>query len=358
MPFLVLHVVCSFLLDLLHVLTRADHDKDLELLLLRQQLRLYERQARQPRPSRWEKVALASLAARLPDLSRVALIFTPATLLRWHREIVKRSWTFDNAPKPGRPPTSTACVELIVRLAGENPRWGYGKLQGELGKLGHQISVSTIKRILRQHGLPPAPERGHSTWRAFLAHYRDAMVACDVFTVDTLFLQRLNVLCFLELGSRRVHLSGCTATPDAAWVTQQARPFTWHLQDGDPGAVRFLIHDRDGTFPGSFDTVCHAEGIAVIRTPVRAPNAQAYAERVIRSVRAECLDHLLILSRAHRMFVLRQFFAYYNQRRPHQGQGQALPVPQAPVPTSPAAPGPVGCRPVLGGISHDYAVVA
>src|SRR5919199_173714 len=132
MPFLILHVVCSFLLDLLHVLTRADHDKDLELLLLRQQLRLYERQARQPRPSRWEKVMLATLAARLPTLSQVCLVFTPATLLRWHREIVRRKWTFANRPRPGRPPVSAACVELIVRLARENPRWDYGKLQGEL----------------------------------------------------------------------------------------------------------------------------------------------------------------------------------------------------------------------------------
>ena len=163
MPCLVLHVVLAFLLDRAHVLTRSDRAKDVELLLLRQQLRLYERQAKQPRPSRWEKVALASLAAKLPDLSRVALVFTPATLLRWHREIVKRKWTFDNRPRRGRPPTSAACVELLVRLARENPRWGYGKLQGELLKLGHRVSPSTIKRMLRQHGMPPAPERSKST---------------------------------------------------------------------------------------------------------------------------------------------------------------------------------------------------
>ena len=170
MPFLVLHGVVSFLLDRAHVLTRRDRAKDVELLLLRQQLRLYERKAKQPRPSRWEKVLLASLAAKLPDLSRVAPVFTPATLLRWHREIVKRKWTFDNRPRRGRPPTSAACVELIRRLARENPRWGYGTLQGELGKLGHQVSRSTSKRILRQHGLPPAPERNPSTWGAFLGH--------------------------------------------------------------------------------------------------------------------------------------------------------------------------------------------
>src|SRR5215216_4975734 len=216
MPFLVLRVVFSFVLDLAHVLRHSDHDKDVELVLLRQQLRLYERQATQPRPSRWEKVALASLAAMLPDLSRVCLVFTPATLLRWHREIVKRKWTYNNRPKPGRPSTPAACVELIARLARENPRWGYGKIQGELLKLGHRVSRSTIKRVLRQHRLPPAPERGHSTWRAFVGHYREYIVACDFFTVDTVFLRRLYVLFYIELGSRRVHLAGCTASPDAA----------------------------------------------------------------------------------------------------------------------------------------------
>jgi len=176
--------------------------------------------------------------------------------------------------------------------------------------------------------------------------------------VDTVFLQRLYVLYFIELGSRRVHLAGCTASPDAAWVTQQARQFSWQLQDGDPGAIKFLIHDRDGKFAAGFDTVFAAEGIEVIKTPVRAPNANAYAERVIRSVRQECLDHLLILNRAHLACVLRQYVAYYNHRRPHQGLGQALPVPLAPGPTGPAAPEQVICRPVLGGIIHDYAVAA
>jgi putative transposase len=358
MPVLVLHVVFALLLDLAHVLTRSDHDKDLEILLLRQQLRLYERKAKQPRPSRWEKVALASLAARLPNLSRVCLVFTPATLLRWHRAIVKRTWTFNNAPKPGRPPTSAACVELILLLARENPRWGYSKLQGELGKLGHRVAITTIKRLLRQHSLPPAPEHGMSTWRDFLGHYREYTVACDFFTVDTLFLTRLYMLFFIELGSRRVHLAGCTANPDAAWVTQQARQFTWHLQDGEPGPVKFLLHDRDGKFATGFDTVFAAEGIGVIKTPIGAPNANAVAERVGRSIREECLDRLLILNRAHLTFVLKQYLEYYNHRRPHQGLGQRSPVLTPDPPTSAAAPAQVRCRPVLGGLLHDYAVAA
>ena len=193
MPFLALHIVLSFLLDLAHVLTRSDHDQALELVLLRQQLRLYERQARQPRPSRWEKVILATLAGKLPDLSGVGLIFTPATLLRWHREIVKRKWTFDNRPRRGRPPVSAACVELIVRLARENPRWGYGRLQGELGKLGHPLGRSTIRDVLKRHGVSPAPTRRRqpSSWRAFLRRHQDQFLACDFFTVETLFMKTI-----------------------------------------------------------------------------------------------------------------------------------------------------------------------
>jgi putative transposase len=224
MLFLALHVVLSFLLDLAHVLTRSDRDRAVELVLLRQQLRLYERKAKQPRPSRWEKVALASLAARLPDLSRAAPIFTPATLRRWHREIVKRRWTFDHRPRRGRPPVSAACVELVVRLARENPRWGYGRVQGELRKLGHSASRATIKRVLRQHGLPPAPERGPSTWRAFLAHYRDYLVACDCFTVCMAWVHRHPGRVPLIVPPERVRppascagaLAGCAPAPPLA----------------------------------------------------------------------------------------------------------------------------------------------
>jgi putative transposase len=239
----------------------------------------------------------------------VALVFTPATLLRWQREIVKRRGTFDNRPKPGRPPVSAAYVKLLMRLARENPRWGYGKRPGELGKLGHRVSRSTITRLLRQHRLPPAPERGPSTWRAFLGHDREDMVACACFPVDTLALQRLSILFFIALGSRRVHLAGCPARPDAAWVTQQARQFSWHVQEGDPVPVRFLIHDRDGTCAAGFDTVFRSEGSAVMKTPAQAPHANAVAERVVRSIRAEGRDQLLILNQRPLMFVRRQYGA-------------------------------------------------
>jgi putative transposase len=178
------------------------------------------------------------------------------------------------------------------------------------------------------------------------------------YTVDTLFLKTLYALFFIEIGTRRVHLAGCTASPDAAWVTQQARQFAWHLQEREPGAVRYLLHDRDGKFAAGFDRVLASEGVEVVRTPVRAPNANAYAERVVRTMREECLDHLLILNRAHLTFLLRRYVDYYNHRRPHQGLGQQPPAPTTAPPSSPAAPERVRSRPVLGGLLRDYGVAA
>ena len=166
------------------------------------------------------------------------------------------------------------------------------------------------------------------------------------------------MLVFIELGSRRVHLAGCTTRPDAAWVTQQARQFTWRLQDGDPGATKILMHDRDGKFAAAFAAVFASEGIRVVKTPVRAPNANAVAEWAVRSICEECLDRLLILDQAHLTFVLKQYLEYYNRRRPHQGLGQRPPAPATAPPASPVAPERVRCRPVLGGIVHDYAVAA
>ncbi len=154
---------------------------------------------------------LAAIIARYRDLANALVLVKPATVLRWHREIVQRKWTYGNTPKRGRPPAPAATVNLIVRFARENPAWGYGKLQVELLKVGHRVSRATIKRVLRRQGLPPAPRCGHTTWRAFLARHREQLLACDFFTVDTLFLQRLYVLYFIELGSRRLHFAGCTA---------------------------------------------------------------------------------------------------------------------------------------------------
>ncbi len=359
MPFLVVHLVLTFFLDLIRALTRSKQDQAVEILLLRQQLRIALRQAPPaPRLSRWEKVTLAVLGARCRDLANALVLVKPATVLRWHREIVTRKWTYGNTAKRGRPPTPDATVELIVRFARENRAWGYGKIQGELLKVGHRVSRATIKRVLHRYRLAPAPRRGSTTWRAFVAQHRDQLLACDFFTVDALFLQRLYVLFFIELGSRRLHLAGCTAAPDAAWVTQQARQLSWRLQDDENRTLRLLIRDRDGKFPASFDAIFASEGITIVKTPPQTPNANAVAERVVRTIRAECLDRLLIVNEAHLRSVLRQYAAYYNHRRPHQGRDQGPPVPLTAAPTMPTTPAQVRCRPVLGGLINDYDIAA
>jgi len=175
------------------------------------------------------------------------------------------------------------------------------------------------------------------------------VLACDFFTIETLFLKMITVLFFIDIGTRRVHLAGCIAHPTAAWVTQQARQLAWTLQEAG-AAPRFLIHDRDAKFPPAFDTVFASEGVAVVRTPYRAPNANAYAERWVRSVRAECLDHLLIAGEAHLRRVLTEYVAFYNHARPHQGLEQRCPVALPP----PVRDGPVRRRERLGGLLHDY----
>jgi len=197
--------------------------------------------------------------------------------------------------------------------------------------------------------VPPAPRRHATTWRAFLGHHAGALLACDFFTVETAFLRTVYVLFFLELGTRRVRLAGCTAHPTTAWVTQPARQLSWQLQDGAL-AARYLIHDRDGKYPPGFDAVFRSEGVEIVRTPYRAPTANAVAERWVGSVRRECLDHLLIVSEAHLRRVLSASVAYYNKVRPHQRLDQRTPAPRA----EGTSHGPIRRRDQLGGLLREY----
>jgi putative transposase len=236
----------------------------------------------------------------------------------------------------------------VLRLARENPRWGYQRIAGELGKLGFGLSPSTVRRLLASAGLGPAPRRPELSWRSFLRRQAATMLACDFFTIETVTLRRLYVLFFIEVGSRQVHLAGCTTNPTAAWVVQQAcnLSFTGLLEK-----MRFLIHDRDSKFTASFDEVFRSEGIRVVHTPVRAPQANAYAERFVRTIRTECLDWLLILGRRHLEHVLRTHINHYNRERPHRGL--ALQPPEAPPLRSPGG-GHVHRRDRLGGLIHEY----
>ncbi len=360
MIFSVLAHILAFVIDLCTGGRRSEQAKDLEILVLRQQLRILQRtQTHPPRPTRWEKLTLAVLTATLKDVAKKVrhpwrhslLLFTPETILRWHRDLVRRKWTFRHKRLGGRPHIDTACETLILRLARENPSWGYSRIHGELTKLGFVVGRSTVRDVLKRQQVPPAPQRRQkgSTWRNFLTHHSQHILACDFFTVETAFLQTLYVFFFIELGTRRIHLAGCTAHPTAAWVIQQARHMSWPIQDSDV-PVRFLIRDRDAKFVAGFDTVFRSEDLEIIRTPFRAPNANAVAERWIRSAREECLDHLLILGERHLHRVLREYVTFFNHRRPHQGLGQQSPVPRPPT----SGAGAVQQVDVLGGIIHDY----
>jgi putative transposase len=246
----------------------------------------------------------------------------------------------------------------VLRLARENPRWGYQRIAGELNGLGIAVSATTIAKILRQAGLGPAGERSGPSWRAFLRAQASSMLAVDFFTVETISLQRLYVLFFIELRSRRVHLAGCTANPTGAWVAQQARQFAWTLQERRP-PFRFLIRDRDNRFTRDFDAVFASEGIEIIKTPIRAPKANAFAERFVRTARTECLDWLLILNRRHLERVLRIFVCHYNNHRPHRSLNLGPPQPSARKLRALSTKRPaIERHDRLGGLIHEYSRAA
>ena len=252
------------------------------------------RQVTRPRFT-WSDRALVALLARLvPRELWGSFLVTPQTILGWHRSLVRRRWTFPHR-RPGRPALPKETMELICRLARENPRWGYLRIVGELKKLGVTVSKTSVATVLRRHGLPPAPRREGPTWSEFLSAQAKGIVATDFFHVDTVLLRRYYVLFVIELERRVVHVLGVTTNPNGPWVTQVARNFAADLDDTGQRS-RFLIRDRDTKFTASFDAVFASIGIETIRTPVRSPRANAYAERFVRTVRHECLDHLLVVS--------------------------------------------------------------
>jgi putative transposase len=344
------------LLELLLLLARSEHRKEVEILLLRHELQVLRRQVARPRLRAADRVLLAALAQALPRLRRRSLLVQPATLLRWHRELVRRRWSFPVRP-PGRPPMVSQARQLVLRLAAENPSWGYKRIHGELNGLGFTLSPSTVWNILRRYGIDPAPRRAQLSWREFLHQQAASIVECDFFTVDTLWLRRLYVFFFIELERRRVHIGGVTAHPNGAWVTQQACNILATLRE-DGKRPRVLIRDRDVKLTNAFDACFRSEGITVIRTPIAAPKAKAHAERWVGSVRRECLDRILIVSRGHLERVLREYVAHHNTHRPHRALSQQPPIPK-PFPTrTPPGDAHVRRRDRLGGLLHEYKLAA
>src|SRR5215472_4806549 len=241
----VLYACLRLLIDLALAPLRNHAADQAELLVLRHQVRVLERQVKVVRWRQADRLILAALARRLPRAFWSTLLVKPETVLRWHRELVRRKWaSFACRPRRGRSSISEECGELIRQLAKENSGWGYLRLKGELRKLGLEVSGSTVRRVLRRHRIPPAPRRSALTWRGFLAAHASTIVATDFFSVDTVFLKRLYVLFFIHLESRRILFAACTESPDSGWVTQQARNLTWELTELGL-RPRFLIRDRD-----------------------------------------------------------------------------------------------------------------
>jgi len=330
---------------------RPQDEKDIELLVLRHQVKVLQRQVKRPRLRRLDRLLLAAASRAMPRSIWSSFVVRPETLLRWHRELVQKKWTYKRRGRSGRPPIEPQVRDLILRLGRENPRWGYQRIRGELLKLGIRISATTVRTILLRHGLDPAPRRGGPTWTEFLRSQAAGILATDFFTVETLRLKTIYVLFFIELQTRRVHVAGITAHPDSAWVTQQARNLAIDERLGD---LRFLIRDRDAKFSGPFDEVFRTEGVRVIRTPIRAPRANAFAERFVRTVRRECLDHVLIYGPRHLERVLQAYIAHYVQERPHRGLSLAVPAGNRTPQVRGTARTAVERRDVLGGLIHEY----
>jgi hypothetical protein len=340
-------------LELMVLCWRSTDAKEVEILVLRHQLAVLHRQHPRPRLQPHDRALLAALSRLLPRPRWSIFVVTPETLLRWHRRMLRRRWTYP-AQARGRPSVPQQVQTLIVRLATENPRWGYQRIRGELLRLGCRVSASSIARILRANGLQPAPRPASTAWRSFLRRQAAGIVACDFLTVDTVLLQRLYVLFFIQLHNRRVHLAGVTANPTGAWVAQQARNLLAAL-DEEATAFRFLIRDRDSTFTRVFDDIWRAVGAEVIRTPIQTPNANAVAERWVGTVRRECLDHLLITGRRQLLHVLHSYLEHYNRHRPHRSLGLSAPErSERNREAEPVVSGQLRRRDVLGGLIHEY----
>jgi putative transposase len=333
----------------------SDMDREVELVVLRHQLKVLTRQVGRPRLRRRDRVFIAAISRVLPRKRWSSFLVSPQTLLRWHRELVRRKWTFRRRSAGGRPPIPGEVQDLILRMGMENPRWGCIRIRGELAKLGIRVSATKIRTLLRANGLGPAPRRNGPTWGEFLRSQATGILAFDFFTVETIMLRTVYVLFAVHLGSRRVHLVGVTGTPDSAWVTQQARNLT--VGERLEG-IGFVIRDHDSKFSGPFDLVFRSEGMRIVKTPIRAPRANAFAERWVRTVRAECMDWMLVFGRRHLVHVLRAYVIHYNRARPHRGLELRTPEPRPePVQVLPAGVR-ITRRDVLGGHIHEYELAA
>jgi len=346
-----LYLIFVRLCGWLVLLSRSSASKDAELLVLRHEVAVLHRANPRLRLNWADRAVLAALTRLLPGRLRAHRLVTPGTILRWHRRLIVRKWTYPN--RTGRPPVSAEVAALIERLATENNGWGYKRIQGELLKIGHRVSASTTRRILKALKIPPAPMRHtDTTWRQFLHTQAATMLAVDFFHVDcAVTLQRLYCFFVIEIGSRAVHILGVTANPDGQWTTQQIRNLLMDL--GDSAAdFRFLVRDRAGQFTASFDALLASAGIKAVKIPPRSPRANAYAERFVLTARTEVTDRMLIFGQRHLRTILAQYEAHYNGRRPHRSR--QLHPPRPDYPPVDLSRERIKRRPVLGGLISEY----
>ncbi|RAG82087.1 integrase [Streptacidiphilus pinicola] len=346
----------------MRLLPMGGREKDVEILALRHQLTVLRRQlgGERPRFRPEDRVFLAALLSGLPRqaLRRIRLLVSPDTVLRWHRDLIKRRHARASARRrPGRPRTVVSIRRLVLRLARENPSWGYRRIHGELALLGLRVAPSTVWEILRTEGIDPAPERSSVTWPDFLRSQAEAIMAMDFIETVTLTGKRQYILAAIHHASRRIRIVGTTAHPTHAWVAQAVRNLLMDLEDaGQLATVRFLIRDRDAKYPALMDQILQSSGIATVLTGVQVPRMNAVMERWARTLRAELLDRTLVWNEAHLRRVLLVYERDYNQHRPHRSLAGAAPLRAIPARLEPHQVERLDIRrrDRLGGVLHEY----
>jgi transposase InsO family protein len=298
------------------------------------------------------RLAVKAKAVGRKDLNQLDTLVTPDTLLAWHRKLIAQKWTYPRR-RLGRPSIGQELTELVIRIAKDNPKWGYDRIQGALSNLGYKISATSVGNILKAHGIEPAPERGkHTSWQTFLKVHWDVIAATDFFTVELWNIRGLTtyyLLFVIKLATRSVTIAGITTSPNTLFMLQVARQLTDDF-DGFLSNSKYLIMDRDKKYSCAFRSQLKRDGVRSIRCPPRAPNCNAYAERFVRSVREECLDRLILFNERSLRSALREYIEHYHNERNHQGLNNQLLTPIGSVGTLE----PIQCRERLGGMLNYY----
>ena len=355
-------LVVSGVVSLLRLSHRESWWKDAEILMVRHQLAVAERERPKARARlTWpDRAWLALLAGTVPagSLAGMRLLVTPGTILRWHRDIVRRRWgRLSRRGRSGRPATHRKVRSVVLRLARENESWGYRRIHGELAGLGITVAPSTVWEILKNAGIDPAPRREGPGWAEFLRSQAQGILALDFFTADLLNGAKVHVLAVIEHGTRRVRIPGATEHPVQAWVVQQARNLLMDLADAGT-RMKFMIHDRDASFTTTFDEVFRTAGTRIVRSAIQTPQMNSVMERWIGSCRRELLDRTLVWNQRHLMTVLREYEDFYNTHRPHRALKQAAPLGRLPDDLTDLDRFRVQRRDRAGGVIHEYRLVA